>query len=459
MIQGNLDRLHLGDLLQWLHLGGLTGRLTLTERHRKRHLDLIDGEIVYASSTVPSERLASWLATEGLLPVSSLRQLLALSLLRRTPLTGLLIDRVGFSPDNLRRSLTRLAQTITSRVLNAPAVRFQLDPDYPVRQLLGLALRADPHILIMEAARHSDEHHEAGPPEDDAVLPLAGDAFESFFWQLVRSGIPDEERVDGDQLSQLHDLLRDIVGALAQWLTAGSGLVPLPPDQASRIWECSRTGDRVDLVGLPQAVWNQMVLACSIRTPHLDHPETLGDVLDQATELALWDELAASELWLRPQAGRIDALTEEAAASWARSAAAAAPHIGVGPDTARLAVHLVAVPTDLVLWVLATLPVPHRALRRALLRELPRRLGKGLAHVADFPSPFRQLFDHGPATSLGTCLHLGRRALASSQVWPDTVPDDESLLLDVAPPLTLSRAAAAAREAVEETPDSPAAAV
>ena len=109
MIQGNLDRLHLGDLLQWLQLGRLNGRLTLLGRQSKRHLDFLDGNIVYVSSSVPQERLASWLANEGLLPVEQLRRLLGLSLLRRTLFTNLLIDRGGFSVDGLRGSLTRLA--------------------------------------------------------------------------------------------------------------------------------------------------------------------------------------------------------------------------------------------------------------------------------------------------------------------------------------------------------------
>jgi hypothetical protein len=459
MIQGNLDRLHLGDLLQWLQMGGLSGRLTLIERYRKRHIDLLDGQIVYISSTVPEERLASWIATEGLLPVALLRRLLAVSLLRRTLFTGLLIDRGGFSPDHLRGSLTRLAETITSRVLTAPQVRFELDPSYPVRQLLGMTLQVDPNILLMEAARRSDEHSDPPQRAEDTVLPFDGEAFDGFFWQLIRDGIPDSERVDGEQVVRLQQLLRDIMGTLSKWLVSGPGLVPLPPGQASRIWERARVGDRVDLVGLPHAVWNQMVFACSIRTPHLQHPETLGELVDLAAELDLWEEISSSELWRRPQAGRIDELTAGVAATWTRTAQAAAPHIGVTADVARLAVQLVVVPTDLVLWVLATLPVPHRRLRTTLLRELPRRIGRGLAELADFPEPLRGLFDSGGLTRLGACLHLGREVLPTAQVWPETVPEDESLLLNVASLATLTQAAAAAQQVLAGTSDSSVAAV
>jgi hypothetical protein len=446
MIQGNLDQLHLGDLLQWFQMGALSGRLTLIERHHRRHLDFLDGQIVYVSSTVPEERLASWLATEGVLPLSTLRHLLAVSLLRRTLFTNLLIERGGFSPDHLRRSLTRLAETITSRVLIAQDVRFVLDPSYPVRQLLGLTLHVQPNSLVMEAARRTDETGTSPAITHDAPLPLDDQGFEEFFWQLIREGITGDDRVDGEEVASLQQQVRDIVRTLTEWLVSGSGLVPLPPGQLARVANLTRGNSGIDLLGLPHATWNQMVLACSIRSPHLQRPATFQDLLDQASKPDLWREMTDSTTWRRPQAARIDEITENAAAEWIRTAEAAAPHIGVMADMARLAVHLVVVPTDLVLWVLTTLPIPHRRLRSTLLRELPSRLGRGLAQLSDFPEQFRQLFDQQRVSPLGTCLDLGRQVLTTSHLWPTTVPDDESRLLNVAAPATLIRAAAAARQ-------------
>ena len=99
-----------------------------------------------------------------------------------------------------------------------------------------------------------------------------------------------------------------------------------------------------------------------------------------------------------------------------------------------------------VLWVLTTLPVPHPRLRKTLLRELPRRLGRGLAQFSDFPEQFAQLFDDQGVTPLGTCLDLGRQVLSTAHIWPATLPANESRILNVAPPATLIRAAAAARQ-------------
>ena len=448
MIQGNLDRLHLGDLLQWLQLGRLNGRLTLIGPHSKRHLDFLDGQIVYVSSSVPQERLASWLATEGLLPVSQLRRLLGVSLLRRTLFTNLLVDRGGFSPEGLRLSLTRLAETITSRVLATGEVRFVFDPKYPVASLLGLALRVEPNTLVLEAARRTDENGHDTPPEEFFPTEFSGEAFDVFFWDLIRNGISDGDRVDGEEMAQIQTSIRNILGVLADWLTSSPGLVPLPTSQASRVAQRLGQQEPVDFEGLPHAVWNQMVLACCIRSPHLEAPETLPELAQVADELGLWQEMVDNETWLRPSARRIDELVEEATVSWSAAATAAAPHCGVSPGAAKLAAHLVTVPTDLVLWVLSTLPVFHPHLQRTLVRELPRRLGRSLAYMADFPPAIRQLFEGSLVTHLGACLHLGRDALPTAHVWPATVPGDSDLLAAMLPDGSLAEAAAAVRETI-----------
>jgi hypothetical protein len=74
--------------------------------------------------------------------------------------------------------------------------------------------------------------------------------------------------------------------------------------------------------------------------------------------------------------------------------------------------------------------------------------------MADFPHPIRQLFERDSLTRLGTCLHLARGVLPTAQVWPLTVPEDESLLLNLAAPGNLTQAATAARNAIAPVGDS-----
>jgi hypothetical protein len=136
--------------------------------------------------------------------------------------------------------------------------------------------------------------------------------------------------------------------------------------------------------------------------------------------------------------------------TWLRGATAAGSELEVDPDEIALAVHLLVVPVDLVLWVLTTLPVPHRQLRHTLVRRLPERLGLGLAWRADLPDDLRCLFAASQVTPLAMAIHLAREHLPSAHVWPRTVPDDEAMLLDAAPAAVLTRAANAARQAMAD---------
>jgi hypothetical protein len=449
MIEGNLDRLHFGDLLQWFQMGGVSGRLILKDTRGERRLDFIDGRVCYASSTIPEERLATWLTKRSLLPVGELRRILATSMLRRALFTDLLIAEGRVSATDLQASLTDLAEAITSRILVAPEVSFEFIPNHPVLDILGLSLNVEPSQLLMEAARRSDEDDEGRAERRSYDLAFTGEAFEDLFWKMVRDGISTENATDGEELSRLHDLVRDIVSTIAQWLSSSPGLVPLPAGQLEEMTAMREDERPFYLPGRPHAVWNQMVLACTVRNSRSPGPLTLAELETIATDLDLWEEMFNSGFLRRPEAPKLDRLVRRTVAAWSQTAAAAAPHLDVAPETASLAVHLVTVPTDLVLWVLTTLPVPHREFRKTLLEHLSRRVGSRLAHLADFPSVIRRVLDPRSATPLGACLQLGRECLPTAATWPSTVPAAGATTEDVASPAALALAADAAREVAE----------
>jgi hypothetical protein len=303
----------------------------------------------------------------------------------------------------------------------------------------------------MEGARRSDENHSSEVTDESYELDVVGEAFENLFWVVIRDGIAGDEFLNGEQMSDLHDLVRDIVSTLTQWLASSPGLVPLPSGQIDEVTVRHARGSPISLFGLPHVVWNQMVLACSVRHQESLGPMTLSQLEETAGELDLWREMTDSEMFHRPDAGKLDEVIGHAVTTWARAAAAAAPHLELEPDTASLAVHLVTVPTDLVLWVLTTLPVPQQGLRKALLSHLSRRVGSRLSYLVDFPIEIREVLDLRKPTSLGACLHFGRECLGSAATWPPTVPDAGEALLDIASPTALVAAAGAARKAVQET--------
>ena len=429
-------------------MGALSGRLTLTQGRAARRLDFIDGRVTFVSSSLPVERLATWLSSTGVLPDATLRRLLGQSLLGRTLFTSLLAEERAVDEGALRQSLTHLGERIIGRLLLARGVEFVFDPAYPVKDLLNLSLDVDPQSLLLEAARQSDELilDQGGPVEDS--LPHSGEAFERFFWSLIREGIAGDELIDGEQVIALHQLVRDIMRTLAQWLASSPGLVPLPAAQADRIAAALGDDAGVDLAGNPHAAWNQMVLHFALRGREPLPVGSLAALAERAADLRLWPEMIGGERWRRPDAGRLDSLTSEAVARWAAAARTAAPMLGADPEQAALAAHLVVVPCDLVLWVLATLPVPHHRLRATLLRELPRRLGAELAAVADLPEEITSLFSCREPSPLHVALSLARRALPSAQLWLDPLAGKDDLLFAVASAQTIAAAVAAIDDAL-----------
>jgi len=455
MIRGNLDRLHLGDLLHWLELGGQTGRLTLSDRVGERRLDFLHGRIVFVSSTVPEERLATWLAHDGLMPAETARRLLAAAMLRHELFTDLLLAERAITETALGASLTVLAELMMGRILESTELCFELDPGHPIREPSGLYLSLTPSRLLLDSARRVDESRGPRTTSPAQTLPLDEDAVEEFFWQLVQRGIPSDDPVDGDQLNALHDIVRNVMASLAQWLASSTGLVPQPADQGEVMKAALATSDKVRLFGLPQATWNLMVLSTSIRSPDLPPPPGLDAINEFAASLRLWPELTEAKKWQRARAATLDRLTRRVTIVWARGAGAAAEVLGLDPGAAQLAAHLITVPTDLVLWVLAALPVPHIGIRRTLLTELPRRIGAGLGQLADFPEDFRLVLEGKVPTQLGSCLHVSRNLIPSAAVWPMTVPNEEAVL-EFATPHQLQRAAHAARRAVQGPSEPPA---
>jgi hypothetical protein len=451
MIKGCLDRLHFGDLLQWFHMGNVSGRLTLKGGRGERRLDFNHGKVCFVSSAVPEERLASWIAARSALDPTNLRRVLATSMLRRELFTDLLLAEGACDAAQMRKDLTDLAEAVTGRVLLSAQVDFEFDPEYPVRDVLGLNLDVAPSQLLLEAARRSDERDPRAPEDNPQELPLGGEAFESLFWDLVRDGISADDPVDGARLTEFHDLVQDIVDTLAHWLASSPGLVPLPAGQIAAIAGEVSGRDPEELFGLPHVTWDEMVLARALHISGQPGPLTMAEIEKATAEIAIVPDLVAAEFLRRPDAGRLDRLVRRLVSVWSRTSAAAAPHLGVNPRTATVAVHLVSVPTDLVLWVLTRLPVPHRQLRKALLHHLSRRVGARLARLADFPTPFRDIISPHDPTPLGVCLNLGRQSLSAVSGWPPTVPDGEGRELEVASPAVLALAADAARQTAEET--------
>ncbi len=82
-LSGNLDTFSLADLLQWLEINALSGRVTVWRGEVLRTIDLKGGAIVFVSSSLPNERLGVYLTRRKVLSESSVYELLAESFATR----------------------------------------------------------------------------------------------------------------------------------------------------------------------------------------------------------------------------------------------------------------------------------------------------------------------------------------------------------------------------------------
>ncbi len=422
-------------------MGSMTGRLSLSGEGYERRIDFMEGRIVFVSSMVPSERLASFMAAQGVLPLDQLRSCLARSLFQHRPLTRILLEEAGLGLEDLRRIMESLAMVITTRLLLSPPKELTFDPDFPVRDLLGQDLALDPNHLLLDAARRTDESPEEETIAIDSQLPISGEAFDNFFWDLVGPSFTRQNPVSGEELLRLRHLIHDVVGTLSQWATTSFGLVPVPAAHVSSILSSLEKQKSINGEGFPQAVWDRTVIASGIRVPGGSNDPIPDDLHCDNSFYDLCDQLGRATLWHRPDVPRLDQLTSQTAIRWGRRAAAAAPHLGVTPTEVRLAAHLLVVPTDLVLWVMTTVPIPHAPLRHTLLQELPRRLGAILAMRAALPPSLQRLFQPRVSTPVGACLHLAHGTLPNARLWLDPLAGDDELLLSVASPDDLVAAA------------------
>ncbi len=428
---------------------GISGRLRLRQKVWDRHLDLREGRIAFVSSTHPAERPAAWLARREVLPETELRGALARSLLGRGRLTELACDLAEEEQQMIRAQLEDLAYHIVSRILLGGSVDFEFDPHYPVPGPPALNLDLDPQTLVLEAARRTDEGPRLMDPPDTTALPFTGEAFESIFWEILEHALPVPVDVDGPTLSRVHTVVRDVIGTLAQWLERSPGLVPVPAPQADSIQDALSEHRAPRLLGLPHVVWNLQTLAAALPTGEQPGPAGLADLEAFATDHDLWVEVSTAPLLGRVFQARIDPVVERLTLDLAHVAGAAAGPLDLDPVTIELGAHLLVVPTDLFLYVLATVPVPLEAVRRTVLERLPHRLGHALAARAGFPPELAPLFRAGLPTPVTVALHLARAVVSGGALIPPLV-DDDATLVDLTGSKKMRAALKAVREAAVE---------
>ena len=164
-LSGTLDTFALADLLQWIEINRLSGRLTVSRGEDRRMIDVKDGAIVFVSSVRPEERLGTFLVSRGILPEPVVYELLADSFLTGRSLTRLVFETGLLSREALAGAVEKLALKVLLDLFHWRGARFVYDPTVVTEDLLRIQLSLRGQLLALEGARAVD---------DTARLRIAG---------------------------------------------------------------------------------------------------------------------------------------------------------------------------------------------------------------------------------------------------------------------------------------------
>jgi hypothetical protein len=167
---GSLDDVSVSDVLQFIHLGGRSGTLTLSVDDRRAEIGFHRGRIISARGPdhIP---LGEWLLVQGALPHADIET--ALRLQRRmshpAPLGKLLVEMGFLTLEQLTEQIThQIEETVYALVAwTGGSFEFELDTLRPIDDLavspgdILPPIRINTQTILLEAARILDERNRA----------------------------------------------------------------------------------------------------------------------------------------------------------------------------------------------------------------------------------------------------------------------------------------------------------
>ncbi len=171
-LSGTLDTFSLADLLQWLEINRLSGRVTVSRGEERRTIDLKDGAIVFVSSLRPEERLGTYLVSRGFLTEPVVYELLADSFVTGRGLTRLVFECGLLQREELAGAVEQLALRVLLDLFHWRGASFDFDPSVATEDLLRIQLSLRGQVLALEGARSVDDTARLRSP----LSPAAADA-------------------------------------------------------------------------------------------------------------------------------------------------------------------------------------------------------------------------------------------------------------------------------------------
>jgi hypothetical protein len=444
-LSGTLERLHLGDLMEWLHLTRATGRLILAAGSVTRAFDVHRGKIAFASSSRASERLASWLLRKQIAERPILLRSLAYSQTRGELFTSVVMREAGLSSEVMVEAGRALATALATRLLQEEKVLFTFDPSWPVAERLQIDLQLECSNLIMQAAYRVDTLPPSERRHDETPTTLDPKTVEALFWRIA--GDLEGEPMDVATFAEAHRTFLAVGDLLNRWVQ-GPPLLPVSPTDKERAVKRIDSGEGLFIEDSPTLVWDLLALVNGLDSPEL--PRASG--AESAWQLAGEDAALLVRLIVdSPRWQRGARPDTDLALLWAaRKRVAAARHlaavVGLADETAGAAAALPVVILELVATALATTPLASPAMQRCALHHLLPVVATAAGNAAGLPESLIAAIagvpPDSPSVRLGALLNLTAGELPGFGAVVTAT--------EMRPSTRLSTALALAREAASE---------
>jgi len=448
VLSGTVDSLHLGDLLEWLHLTRASGRLLLAGEASTRAFDVVKGRVAFASSSRAAERLASWLLRKGLADRRRLLRALAVAQTGGETFTEV-AEREGIAHDVLVEAGRSLATALASRTLRESRIAFTFDPAWPVTDHLHVDLQLECSKLIMQAAYSVDTRPPAESVVEAPPTTLDPEAVEALFWRICAE--TEGSPVDPPELVEAHATLTKVGELLHRWVTSGPPLLPVADEDARRVRERLDTGGPLCLEDSPTLGWDLLSLVNGLDAPGFSRATSVAEAWTLAGEDAalLVRLLVENTRWRRAHRGSADAALRRAALARSAAGRRLADAVKLGVETAATAAALPVVTLEVVVTALASAPLATGAMQRAALRHLLPLVGHAAGTAAGHPDVILAALVGRPVEHPGArvaALAAGATRGIGGDVYPGDAlePDDRPELATA-----FSEARAAAQAAVE----------